>query len=134
MTVVSRSISSTHPDALASLKALASIVGLPVSFSQDAVAGKDGLQINMTVSAHNSFSGSDTSISVSGFLGCARAICKAVPESGLWGELSSNADAASVESWVEAAVISLSVAAYVATDNGTEFLELDSSFSFPVLI
>jgi hypothetical protein len=101
---------------------MASIVGSVVSFSQDAVTGKDGLHIDMKVSAHNSFSGSDTSYTVSGLLGCAKAICKAIPESGLWGELSSIEDAASVESWIESAVTSLSIPAYVATDNGKEFL------------
>ena len=121
MTGVSRVVSSTHPDALTSLKALASIAGSSVSFSDDAVTGKDGLFIEMTISAHNSFSGSDTSYTVTGLLGCAKAICKAVPEIGLWGELSSSEDAASVESWVESAVTSLSVPAYVATENGEEF-------------
>ena len=119
MTAVSRSISASHPSALTALKALAAIVGLDeksITFSTEAVSGGEGFSIEMTVTAKNSFSATDVTYSVSGFMECARAICKAAPESGLWGQMAaSTSEDADIESLITAAS-ALIAPAYVASD------------------
>ena len=75
----------------------------------------------MEVTARNSFSGTNMSYTVHGLLGCARAICKAVPECGLWGQLSVDGSGSEleslIESWIETATGTLVYPAYIASDD-----------------
>ena len=132
MTVLTRAVRTNHPTALASLQALAHIAGLDnasTTFSTDAIeAGEDHadkLVVEMIVSAHNSFNASSSSYTASGLLECARVICKAVPEIGLWGQMSlgesGEGNVMLVEEWIESAVSTLSIPAYVLCDDKGKF-------------
>ncbi len=121
MTVVSRKVTSSHPAATLALKALASLVGLAessITFSTEKSADdSDSFSVEMNVSSQNTFSGTNMGYTAHGLLGCARAICKAVPECGLWGQLTSGASLESlIESWIETAAGILVYPAYVASD------------------
>jgi len=130
MTVVSRTISTTHPAALTALRALCTVSGLPssaVGFSTEPLTidseegGGNGssLIVEMSVSAQNHFNSTQTSYTAHGLLGCARVICKIVPECGLWGgqlASSSSEDEHNVEAWIETACDILVGPAYVASD------------------
>lgn len=125
MTVISRIVSSSHPEALICLEALASIAGLGgIIFSKDPLLneGSNLLKVEMIVTAHNLFNSSNATFTAHSLLGCARLICKAVPESGLWGQLSSSTgmDQTMIESWIETASDSLSSAAYVPSGGEKE--------------
>lgn len=125
MTVISRFVSSSHPEALICLEALASIAGLGgITFSKDPLPneGSNLVKVEMIVTAHNLFNSSHTTLTAHGLLGCARLICKTVPESGLWGQLSTSTgmDQTMIESWIETASDSLSGAAYVPSGGEKE--------------
>jgi hypothetical protein len=126
MTVISRSINTSHPDALTALKALAGVVGLDessITFNSTPVASSEGsFSMEMKVSAKNSFNGNDVTYTASGFLECARVICNAVPESGLWVGV-----VADIESWVESAS-ALITPAYVASDEDGKMILQRNSF------
>ncbi len=121
MTVVNRSVSSTHPDGLKALQALSSVLGLDDSaivFNTTPLGNSDGFAVEMTVSAKNSFNAADFSYTFNGLLACSRAICKIVPESGLWGQMGASAELETlIESWIETASNSLVASAYVAADD-----------------
>eukprot|EP00551_Chaetoceros_affinis_P009826 CAMPEP_0203685138 /NCGR_PEP_ID=MMETSP0090-20130426/48393_1 /ASSEMBLY_ACC=CAM_ASM_001088 /TAXON_ID=426623 /ORGANISM="Chaetoceros affinis, Strain CCMP159" /LENGTH=965 /DNA_ID=CAMNT_0050554323 /DNA_START=51 /DNA_END=2948 /DNA_ORIENTATION=+ len=127
MTVVSRTVSTSHPEATSALKVLSALVGLTESSitfapTKAASAGDDDtFSVEMKVTAHNSFSATDMSYTAHGLLGCARAICKAVPEVGLWGQLSQDDSGSAldslIESWIETAASTLVFPAYVASDS-----------------
>lgn len=75
----------------------------------------------MDVIAQNPFSGTSASYTVSGLLGCAKAISKTVPEFGLWGQQLMNAEIESelesqIETWIERAVGSLVTPSYLSSD------------------
>lgn len=124
MTVVSRTVSTSHPAATPVLKALASLVGLnesSITFAAERLsAAGESISIEMKVTAHNSFSGTNIDYTANGLLGCARAICKAVPESGLWGQMAvygiGSEVESQIESWIETASGSLVYPAYLASD------------------
>lgn len=138
MTVIHRTIRSSHLDALASLQALVSITGLTdsITFSKDALlttnnnkdsadddnASDNKLTIEMLVSATNPFNATTGTYVVHGLTGVARTICALVPESGLWGEVGfcmrggGEERGALVESWVETCVGSLGGVAYALSD------------------
>jgi len=121
MALVTRTVNTSHPSAVTALKALAGIVGISdsITFSTEAVTS-GSFTVEMSVTAKNSFSGTETTYSVSGFAACARAICKAVPECGLWGQIDGGAgQEASVESWVETASALITPAYVAADDKGT---------------
>lgn len=122
MVVVKRTVRSSHPAAFTALKALASIVSLNDQISLDTEGGKtDSFSLEMTVVTTDPFSKNDVSYSVSGFLACARAICKAVPDCGLWGQVNGETVGESdVESWVEKA-LALITPAYVVSDAEGKF-------------
>jgi hypothetical protein len=125
MPVIKRVVSTSHPEATSALQALASLVGLEVTFEAEVVSVSNGsFSIEMKVEALNSFSGIDMGYTANGLLGCARAICKAVPESGLWGQLSLQGAAGSgseleslIEGWIETAAAALIDPAYVTLDS-----------------
>jgi len=133
MTLITRTVSSSHPAALTALQALASISGLDdstINFASDPLQPQqqdddnggniDVLSVEMLTRVENTFSSTVTSYTANGMLGCARAICKAVPESGLWAPSSSGTGddgfEAMVESWIETASSVLAFPAYVASD------------------
>jgi hypothetical protein len=121
MVVVKRTVRTSHPAAFTALKALASIVSLNDKISLDTVEGgkSDSFSLEMTVVATDPFSKNDVSYSVSGFLACARAICKAVPDCGLWGQVNGETVGESdVESWVEKALALITPAYVVSEDEG----------------
>ena len=128
MTVVSRAVSTSHPEAASALKALSSLVGFDessITYAPKKTAGdNDPFSVEMNVTAHNSFSGTDMSYTAHGLLGCARAICKAVPDVGLWGQLSQGDPGSAleslIESWIETAASTLVYPAYVASDSKGE--------------
>ena len=118
MALVTRIVTTSDPSAVTALKALAGIVGLSdsITFSAEPVKS-ESFAVEMSITAKNSFSGTESTYSVSGFVACARAICKAVPECGLWGQIDGGAgQEATVESWVETAS-ALITPAYVAGDD-----------------
>lgn len=122
MTVVSRTISTSHIPAISALKALASLVGFnesSISFASDPTNNDNGFSVEMKVTAHNSFSGTSVDYTVSGFVECAKAICKAVPESGLWGQMgeSDSENESLIESWIQSTVDALVGPAYVTSDS-----------------
>ena len=101
MTAISRSVNTSHPDALSSLKALASIAATPVTFNSSAGSNDGIFSIDMTVVVKNSFTGNDSTYTASTFVDCVRAICNASPDCGLWGQMGASGDVeASIESWV----------------------------------
>jgi hypothetical protein len=122
MAIVKRIVRTSHPAAFNALKALAAIVGLNDNISVDTEESKsDSFTIEMTVVSTDPFSRNDVSYSVSGFLDCTRAICKAVPDCGLWGQVNGETTGeAGVESWVERAV-ELITPAYVLSENEGKF-------------
>lgn len=137
MTVVSRTVSSSHPAATLALKALASLVGLAESSitfstepsSSDNNGDSDSFSVEMKVTSQNTFSGSNMGYTAIGLLGCARAICKAVPECGLWGQLSTSSTSGTtleslIEGWIETAAGILVYPAYVASDKRGERMDL----------
>ena len=112
MVIVNRSLSSSHPDSLKALKALAAVVGLEdsISFGSESADGEYAVKMHTTV--NNAF-GSSKVHTVSGFANCARHICNAVPECGFW------TDDAKVQNWVEEAEKALLDPAYVlSSDEG----------------
>ena len=111
MTEVTRSIRSSHPDALESLKVLAEINGVNVNYSALTTTdeSKKSVEVEMEIESHNPFNSSKTTRVVKGFTECAKALCDAVPESGLWS--------ADVESWVKQAVLELTNLAYILEDS-----------------
>ena len=128
MALIKRTVTTSHPSALTALKALAAIVGLidDITFCTEA-STSDSFSLQMTVVTKNPFSGNDVSYTVSGFVACAKAICKAVPESGIWGQMSGDtADEAAIESWVEKAA-ALIFPAYHVSDGQGKFLAMKSS-------
>jgi len=133
MTVITRTVRSSHPASLTTLQALASISGLkepavhfattePLQPPQNDSDDNDTephhiplLAVEMTIKAQNPFNGTSTSYTANGLLGCARVICKAVPESGLWDPLLDGGEGM-VESWIETAASVLAFPAYVASE------------------
>ncbi len=133
MTVVSRTVTSSHPTATLALKVLASLAGLAessITFSTEPKNEGDSsgsFSVEMDVKAQNTFSGANMGYTAHGLLGCARAICKAVPECGLWGQLTTSIEGSTldalIESWIESAAGVLVYPAYVASDErGTTLL------------
>ena len=126
MTVVSRTISTSHIPAISALKALASLVGFnesSISFASDPSNNDNGFSVEMKVTAHNPFSGTSVDYTVSGFVECAKAICKAVPESGLWGQMGESSENESlIESWIQSTVDALVGPAYVTSDSKGKYL------------
>lgn len=150
MTVVSRTVSTSHPAAIPVLKALASLVGLnegsSISFDNEP-RGSDSFLVEMNVTAQNSFSGTSTSYTVSGLLGCAKAICNAVPECGLWGQEfmvtgSGSGLESQIEAWIEKAVDALVTPSYISSDSkgeGGEFISVwynvvDQTKFYPTIV
>jgi len=133
MTAITRIVRSSHPASLTTLQALAFISSLkepaihfatteplqaPSQSNDDDDAERHHiplLAVEMTIQAQNPFNGTSTCYTAIGLLGCARAICKAVPESGLW-DPSLEGGEAMVESWIETAASVLAFPAYVASD------------------
>eukprot|EP00559_Dactyliosolen_fragilissimus_P001160 CAMPEP_0184864196 /NCGR_PEP_ID=MMETSP0580-20130426/14077_1 /TAXON_ID=1118495 /ORGANISM="Dactyliosolen fragilissimus" /LENGTH=1029 /DNA_ID=CAMNT_0027362881 /DNA_START=9 /DNA_END=3095 /DNA_ORIENTATION=+ len=132
MTVVTRSVNTTHLASLASLEALAAIAGIPISCAQQEICkggdddddDENSFALEMTVTSHNAFNAVRSSYTARGLTGCARVICRAVPESGLWGDLGGGGgrgdggliDCGLVESWIETAADCLIGPAYIAGD------------------
>lgn len=110
MAIVNRYVSSSHPESLKALKALAAVVGLEdsVSFGSESAEGEYAVKMNTTV---NTAFGTTKTHSVSGFVDCARQICNAVPESGFW------TDDSNVQHWVEEAAKALLAPAYVLSSD-----------------
>lgn len=120
MAIVYRYVSSSHPESLKALKALAAVVGLEdsVSFGSESAEGEYAVKMNTTV---NTAFGTTKTYSVSGFVDCARQICNAVPESGFW------TDDSNVQHWVEKAAKALLAPAYVlSSDQGKNERILES--------
>eukprot|EP00591_Stephanopyxis_turris_P003766 CAMPEP_0195526312 /NCGR_PEP_ID=MMETSP0794_2-20130614/27298_1 /TAXON_ID=515487 /ORGANISM="Stephanopyxis turris, Strain CCMP 815" /LENGTH=995 /DNA_ID=CAMNT_0040656967 /DNA_START=191 /DNA_END=3178 /DNA_ORIENTATION=+ len=122
MTDVRRVCQSSHPSALQSLIALASICndekiefGTIKSNSSD---DDEKLIVEILVKTSNPFNNSQGEYSIRGLSGCARDICKRVPESCLWGENgSAGEDEGKLESWIESAVSTLGNVAYAISDD-----------------
>lgn len=99
MTEVTRCIRSSHPDALESLKVLASINGVTsgITFSTDPIASEDGsLAIEMEIVSHNPIDNSKSTRVVKGLVACVEELSAISPAVAEVSEITSKAESLSV--------------------------------------
>eukprot|EP00566_Odontella_aurita_P002559 CAMPEP_0113550606 /NCGR_PEP_ID=MMETSP0015_2-20120614/14076_1 /TAXON_ID=2838 /ORGANISM="Odontella" /LENGTH=963 /DNA_ID=CAMNT_0000451433 /DNA_START=93 /DNA_END=2984 /DNA_ORIENTATION=- /assembly_acc=CAM_ASM_000160 len=148
--VVTRTVRSSNPDALVPLRALAAALGLSSSSSSDggggalafsseplpsrdaaAAAAAAAISVEMEIRIRNPFDSASRTSNVRGLAGVARAMCRAVPEAGMWGEDGAEG-AASVEGWVETASTELTGAAFGDRAKEPQFKSLAENFGSTV--
>jgi hypothetical protein len=117
---VTRICASSHPASVVSLKVLAAIAGVDISFVSIDSSDDEKWVVEVSTSVKHALSGQQSPVGVSkGLTSCARVISQCIPESGLWGQLSGGS--ASVESWVETASTDLASIAHVLSDKRGTF-------------